>query len=249
MLPQLRQDIERLLDEGLSSHQVASLLEISVPQVAAIKAHRTMANKPAMPQPVSESPPVLPEVDLAASPLRPGRDGTFTGAAPLAGRTLSDFWSWAYGDVLSNANRGRIAEYLVGSALDALRDGRVEWDAVDLEARNAGGRSCTIEVKSSAFLQTWSQDKHSTPMFGVGASLKFSNGKLDRSGGPARRADVYALLPVRLSGQGHGEPLRRGSMELLRGAQATDRSPLWPTYGRLVGGAPNDDGPQPPSAH
>jgi hypothetical protein len=62
--------------------------------------------------------------------------------------TISEFWSWAYSDVLVNTNRSVFAEFLVGSALDILDKPRVEWDAVDLRYRNK-----TIEVKCSVYLQ------------------------------------------------------------------------------------------------
>ena len=38
----------------------------------------------------------------------------------LGTSTFGDFWSWAYSDILSNANRSVLAEYLVGYALDVL---------------------------------------------------------------------------------------------------------------------------------
>jgi hypothetical protein len=69
-------------------------------------------------------------------------------------RPISEFWSWAYSDVLSNRNRGIFAEYIVGCALDQINKPRVEWDAFDFEYK--GKR---VEVKTSAYLQNWHQDK------------------------------------------------------------------------------------------
>ena len=47
---------------------------------------------------------------------------------------LLSFWRWSVSDILSNATRGRFAEYIVGTAIgldpNNLRD---EWDAFDLE--------------------------------------------------------------------------------------------------------------------
>lgn len=42
------------------------------------------------------------------------------------GQTVGDFWSWAYSDILSNRNRGIFAELLVGAALAALDQPRME---------------------------------------------------------------------------------------------------------------------------
>jgi hypothetical protein len=67
---------------------------------------------------------------------------------------VSEFWSWAYSDVLSNRNRGIFAEFIVGCALDQLERPRVEWDAFDFEYKRK-----RIEVKCSGYLQSWGKDK------------------------------------------------------------------------------------------
>ncbi|WP_432794029.1 hypothetical protein [Rhodococcus ruber] len=38
----------------------------------------------------------------------------------LLGQQLRDFWAWAYSDLLGNAMRGVLAEYLVGTALGCV---------------------------------------------------------------------------------------------------------------------------------
>jgi len=82
---------------------------------------------------------------------------------PKLNATLEDFWSWAYSDILVNTTRGVFAEFLVGVALDAIDKPRTEWDAVDLEYRGK-----KIEVKSSAYLQSWPQNKLSDIVFSLG---------------------------------------------------------------------------------
>ncbi|MBK6761734.1 MAG: hypothetical protein IPG73_13740 [Ignavibacteria bacterium] len=74
------------------------------------------------------------------------------------------FLQWAYSDHLSNANRGVLAEYIVGLAVGATEKARVEWDRYDLVM--PGGVS--IEVKSSAYLQSWNNPKPSTIVFDIG---------------------------------------------------------------------------------
>jgi hypothetical protein len=71
-------------------------------------------------------------------------------------QTVGDFWSWAYSNILTNITRGLFAEFLVGMALEAVEGSRTEWDSYDL---CYGGAH--IEVKSSAYLQSWPQDKTS----------------------------------------------------------------------------------------
>ncbi len=55
-----------------------------------------------------------------------------TGSEPLRDRetplgpTLLDFWAWSVSDLVSNATRGRLAEFIVAHALDIdLRGGEV----------------------------------------------------------------------------------------------------------------------------
>ncbi len=49
----------------------------------------------------------------------------------MANLSLAAFWSWAYSDVLSNANRSVFAEFILGVAVGVVDTPRVEWDAVD----------------------------------------------------------------------------------------------------------------------
>ena len=50
--------------------------------------------------------------------------------------SILDFWSWAHSDMISNAERGRFAEYIVSCALQSPSQYRIEWDAVDVVAAN-----------------------------------------------------------------------------------------------------------------
>jgi hypothetical protein len=90
----------------------------------------------------------------------------FTSPIPGVG-TVGEFWQWAYSDILGNAIRGVFAEFLVGKALGdgALSRPRIEWDSYDLDYRGY-----KIEVKSSAYVQTWHRDgdASSKPRFGIG---------------------------------------------------------------------------------
>ena len=110
---------------------------------------------------------------------------------PIAGlgtSTFGDFWSWACSDILSNANRSVLAEYLVGYALDVLDQPRVEWDACDLRYR--GKR---IEVKASAYLQSWDQKRLSTLVFDIGRHVAWDAGTNTFAAEPLRTADCYVF--------------------------------------------------------
>lgn len=84
-------------------------------------------------------------------------DEEFTG---MSGTTVRDFWQFALGDLRMNNARGYLAEFLVGKALGIENLKRVEWDAYDLLFGDI-----TIEIKSSAYLQSWDQKRVSALSF------------------------------------------------------------------------------------
>ena len=106
----------------------------------------------------------------------------------LNGLTLGDFWSWAYSDVLNNRNRSILAEFIVGSALGVLDTPRIEWDAVDLRYK---GRK--IEVKSAAYLQSWSQDRPSVIRFDIAKKRAWDAKTNAYVSEPTRSADCYVF--------------------------------------------------------
>ena len=91
---------------------------------------------------------------------------------------LVDFWKWSASDLLSNANRGVFAEFLIASALGLVDNVRSEWDPYDLKTPK-GKR---IEVKSAAYLQSWSQKELSKISFSIRPSRKWNSnsGKVDQ---------------------------------------------------------------------
>jgi len=104
---------------------------------------------------------------------------------------LLSFWQWSSSDVVSNATRGILAEYMVGKALGSIKeeDIRDEWGAYDL-ATQAGVR---IEVKSAAYVQSWQQSRLSKISFNVPKTLGWDKetNKFDKE--KKRQADVYVF--------------------------------------------------------
>jgi hypothetical protein len=88
----------------------------------------------------------------------------------LDGRTVGDFWRWAYSDVRSNTTRSVFAEYIVGLALGVVNKPRVEWDSVDLRYGDF-----KIEVKASGYCQSWFQKKPSSILSGLDCSFGSPN--------------------------------------------------------------------------
>jgi hypothetical protein len=119
----------------------------------------------------------------------PRKHGSDTVIEGLKGITIGDFWSWAYSDVINNTTRSVFAEYLVGLALDATSKPRIEWGYADL--LHEGKR---IEVKSSAFLQSWPQASYSDVRFDVRVrKYAWDPETGETRGNDSRPADCYVF--------------------------------------------------------
>lgn len=104
--------------------------------------------------------------------------------------TLLDFWRWSVSDLVSNATRGRLAEYLVAKALGISTSGvRDEWAAYDLVTPSG----VKIEVKSAAYLQAWHQEKFSTISWSTRLSRAWDAETNVLSDVAARQAEVYVF--------------------------------------------------------
>lgn len=125
--------------------------------------------------------------DPTTRPLLTG-DETFAG---VGGATVSDFWRFAMQDLQMNNTRGYLAEFLVGRAL-GITSNRVEWDPFDLLWHPNSTESVRIEVKSSAYLQSWRQRQLSKPSFS-GLKGKVLN---EETGEYSPRADYNADVYV-----------------------------------------------------
>jgi hypothetical protein len=120
------------------------------------------------------------------------------------GFDLLSFWQWSSSDVVSNATRGVIAEYLVACALGVAASGlREEWAAYDVQAPD-GTR---IEVKSSAYIQSWRQDRFSQIVFTCPKTLGWDRETNQQSGDARRQADVYVFALLDHKDQATLDPL------------------------------------------
>lgn len=100
---------------------------------------------------------------ITTSPfLEPGPLQALTGSEPiLPGIMVRDLWAWAMGDLRLNTNRGALAQFLVANAVgdDRLMDDG--WGNFDVRSETG----ITIEVKSSAYWQSWKQTRPSDIKF------------------------------------------------------------------------------------
>jgi len=102
---------------------------------------------------------------------------------------LVDFWRWSSSDLLSNATRGVFAEFIIASALGLVDNVRSEWDPYDLITQK-GQR---IEVKSAAYLQSWSQKELSKISFSIRPSRKWNSNTGQLENISERQADIYVF--------------------------------------------------------
>ena len=117
---------------------------------------------------------------------------------------LLDFWKWNVSDILSNATRGRFAEFIVATATNIdLSIPREEWSAYDLITPD----NIKIEVKSSAYIQSWHQEKLSKISFSIkpAYSWEYETNKFSET--KNRYADVYVMCLLSTTNQELINPL------------------------------------------
>ena len=103
---------------------------------------------------------------------------------------LESFWQWSTSDIISNATRGILAEYLVARALGLGKSGvRDEWAVNDLQTTSG----ITIQVKSSAYIQSWHQDKPSQIIFNVQKTRVYDPDTNILSKDAKRSSDLYVF--------------------------------------------------------
>ncbi|MBI1756328.1 MAG: hypothetical protein HYR64_04380 [Fimbriimonas ginsengisoli] len=139
------------------------------------------------------------------------------------------FYEWAYGDHLSNANRGVLAEFIVRSVLDCPAEVRSEWDACDLKTADG----LRIEVKSGAYLQSWNQAKPSVIRFDIGRKRGWDAATNEYSEFPARTAQVYVFCLFVTKDRDGANPLDVSQWRFLVLATAlmNERLPEWKSVG------------------
>ncbi len=124
---------------------------------------------------------------------------------------LKDFWSWAFSDLVNNATRGILAEYIVGLALNApdLEYPREVWAPYDLELNNG----IKIEVKSGAYIQSWDQRKLSKISFTIRPTRGIDLRTLKHKKNSKRQADIYVFCVLNCKDQEKINPLNLDQWE------------------------------------
>ncbi len=119
--------------------------------------------------------------------------------------SLLNFWQWSVSDILSNATRGRFAEFIVGTAIDLdVKNLRDEWDAYDLTTKDG----IKIEVKSAAYIQSWGQFNYSPISFSIKPAQHWDAENGMSRGYAKRHADVYVFCLLKHKEQETIDPLK-----------------------------------------
>ena len=113
------------------------------------------------------------------------------------GKTMLNFWSWAYSDLFRNVNRGAFAEFVVREAMNTQcrntpprPDFRVSMDAYDLLSPDG----IRVEVKSSAYIQAWESEHPARISFRIAPAKSLdSSGNYSADSQYCRHSDVYVF--------------------------------------------------------
>lgn len=116
-------------------------------------------------------------------------------------RSLQDFWAWAFSDLVSNTQRGKLAEYIVATAMSCDGGTSPTWGSFDL----LSPEGIKIEVKASAYIQSWEQKDFSRIEFSIAESL-FWDG-LVYAKEKKRQADIYVFCVLKHKDQESINPL------------------------------------------
>lgn len=100
---------------------------------------------------------------------------------------LLDYWQWSSSDLLTNTNRGKIAEFIIAKAFDITGGIKDEWLPYDLTTKEG----IRIEVKSSAYLQNWAQPRLSIIKFDIAPKRSWDPKDNSYSPTAIRASDVY----------------------------------------------------------
>ena len=116
---------------------------------------------------------------------------------------LLDFWSWAHSNIIENIERGKLAEYVIATAIDhenIINEKFLEYDLITKE-------NIKIEVKSSSYIQSWSQKNHSKIIFNISKTYRWDSMNNKYENFKRRQADVYVFCLLKHKEQSTLNPL------------------------------------------
>lgn len=141
--------------------------------------------------------------------------------------SLLGYWRWSASDLLGNTERGRLAEYIVATAVGVANGVRSGWESYDVETLS-GTR---VEVKSSAYVQTWGQKTLSKIIFGIRPTRAWDPKQNVFARESRRQAHVYVFAILFERDKARVDPLNLEQWQFyVLSAQTLDeRAPLQKT--------------------
>ncbi len=137
-------------------------------------------------------------------------DEVFISNGRATDHRLVDFWRWSVSDLVSNATRGRLAEFIVATALGVdMTHAREEWHPFDLLTDNG----VRVEVKSASFVQSWNQKKLSRISFSIKPTRYWNSDTNKQSKRPRLNADVYVFCLLKHRDKATIDPLQLDQWE------------------------------------
>ena len=198
MTEKQRTAIAALLHENRWTRaQIAARVGVKPSSVSAVKAHITMRHAS-----TSEPPHAVKDLPRIALSRKSGKETFHRNGKPL-GIHLLDFWCWCNSDLLSNAARGRLAEYLVAVDLKVADGVRSEWVAYDMKTSDG----FMVEVKSASYIQAWAQRRDSTITFDVRPTLGWNPDTAKFGTVRRRQSDAYVFALIEHRDRGTIDPL------------------------------------------
>lgn len=116
---------------------------------------------------------------------------------------MNDFWAWAFSDLVGNTERGKLAEFIVAMAIGVADGISSSWDSYDL----LSPEGIRIEVKTSAYLQSWAQKALSQIRFGIRPTHAWDSNENTYDDSLLRQADVYVFCVLKHTEQATLNPL------------------------------------------
>ena len=123
--------------------------------------------------------------------------------SPLDNHNVSDFWKWAYSDLLQNTTRGVLAEYIVAVLLNVDNTPRNPWLPFDLRLKDG----TTVEVKTMSRLQAWAQKQLSEPKVVISEKRSWDPDTGIMEQNPSLNADIYVICYFTSEDHSDADPL------------------------------------------
>jgi hypothetical protein len=170
--------------------------------------------------------PIPTELRARALVRKTGAERFHENDIPI-GANLLGYWQCSASDLLGNTERGRLAEYIVATAVGVADGVRSGWEPYDVETWSR----IRVEVKASAYVQTWGQKTLSKIIFGIRPTRAWDADANVFAHESLRQANVYVFALLTERDKAIVNPLNVAQWQfyILRAQTLDERVPLQKT--------------------